>query len=750
MSSTYSSVYIDLNTGKEYYLDQAIDSPYALVKYIQSQADYVWTINHNKNSDKVIVQVNGGFDLPDTQIIDGNTIQLTFSEPVAGQAILIFFDQGTVVPATPSATPTITPSVTPSVSISGSFVPQPSPSITPSITVSPTPTPSITPSSTPGTFSQPFDYALIRYIWAQPDGTDLDTRTAITTPPRNVDVGWDRANNDGAYLTWGGDNTSAVGDEAVTIAFNQLTTDYPTTDDFVIRLRGNWYGTRLDGNVQIQFQTYLGGTMQHVGTDFINVGGVLVNDASIYVNVTSNTAGNVDGSDVGTLTYVAATKNAFFTPLVPAVTTTPTPTVTQSVTVTPTLTPTRSVAPTVSVSASPVVGTSATPTPTLSPTPSQTPTFHLPPSATPTVTPTLTPNNGNAYFGRMSLAGVPDLTYSNRNLDTGANNLLATADGKMYVIGNFTTFDGHPYSYVARVNADGTTDTSFANLGLYCPDDNGLNLGIQTADGKIYLGGSALIQHSSGNYNSLIRLNSDGTFDTTFTCPDIEYQGGSGSTNALCQTADGKIYGGGWIDTINGSTHTSTYRLNSDGTLDTSFTQIAGLGTVMANVSIIQATSGLIYLGSVQYTPSPGTSKHLIRLSSSGIEDTAYGQTLADGDAVWGVNQTSDGKIYVCGTFENFNGYANLVRLNGDGTVDTTFTDVGIGDPSFVQVYGTKEVNNKIYVYGYFSTPKSNDIRLNDDGTYDSAYTLDLSDPVSSLLNYNGFIYAAGYFNGLH
>jgi hypothetical protein len=276
--------------------------------------------------------------------VDQSNVEKTYPELLQVKAV-------NFIPPTPSPTPTISPTIsqTPSVSLTKSVIvsatpqasPQPSSSIpatptpTASVTKSATPTPTVTPTPTPGSFNQPFDFALVRYTWNAGDGTDLDTRTAIIVPPRNIDVGWSRADVDGTYLNWGGDNTSPNGPEAVLIDFNSLSTDYPDIDDFSIRLRLNWYSTRLDGNVGIQFQSYLGGTMQHSGTDFVNVGGQLVNDATVYVNCVSNSAGNVDGSDIGTLNYDSGTKTASFIPLVPAVTPTQTPQPSPTPTATP-------------------------------------------------------------------------------------------------------------------------------------------------------------------------------------------------------------------------------------------------------------------------------------------------------------------------------------------------------------------------------------------------------------------------------
>jgi ABC-type transport system substrate-binding protein len=61
-----------------------------------SEATDIWTINHNLGYDDVIVQC---FDdqnfvlIPDTtQIVDANTVRITFSQPQSGVARVIFLD----------------------------------------------------------------------------------------------------------------------------------------------------------------------------------------------------------------------------------------------------------------------------------------------------------------------------------------------------------------------------------------------------------------------------------------------------------------------------------------------------------------------------------------------------------------------------------------------------------------------------------------------------------------------------------
>lgn len=164
-----------------------------------------------------------------------------------------------------------------------------------------------------------FDFAVIRYIWNGEGGKDLDTRTAfINTSPviNNQDLGWSRGATLGTgptgnyYMEFGGDFTGDTGEEAILINFDSVKRDFPSLEKAYIRLRANWYQTRFGGNIILQFCAYKGGSMQKVGTNFINVGGIEVVNQVKLTNVISNTIGNVDGSDCGQLNYDFRTKTA--------------------------------------------------------------------------------------------------------------------------------------------------------------------------------------------------------------------------------------------------------------------------------------------------------------------------------------------------------------------------------------------------------------------------------------------------------
>ena len=347
---------------------------------------------------------------------------------------------------------------------------------------------------------------------------------------------------------------------------------------------------------------------------------------------------------------------------------TPTPTPTPTNTVTPTNTPTLTKTPT------------NTPTITLTPTntvtPSITPTNTVTPTNTPTVTPTQTQPCVNIGDGFNSLTFGPTLQ----------------PDGKVLIGGFYNTFSSIPENGLIRLNSDGSKDNSF-NIGsgfgsppyTYHPRLFGT---------KIYVGGQFTTFTGESN-NGLIRLNSDGSKDTSFNI-------GSGFGGAIrhveVKNDDGTVLAGGAFTTFTGETNNNLIRLNSDGSKDTSFNIGSGFN-VLVDVTKIQSDDRILVLGG--FTTFTGeTNNRLIRLNSDGSKDTSFNIGSGFNQRVLAIDIQSDGKILVGGEFTTFTGETNnnLIRLNPDGSKDTSF-NIGVGfGLSFAAVVGI-EIDSSLNIY---------------------------------------------------
>ncbi len=157
--------------------------------------------------------------------------------------------------------------------------------------------------------------------------------------------------------------------------------------------------------------------------------------------------------------------------------------------------------------------------------------------------------------------------------------LALQADGKVIEVSSTNTTTGPVvYSFGAqRYNTDGSLDTSFNHIGFVNTRATGqVNAVAVQPDGKIVLAGT-VDTTGTGNYNfSVVRYNPDGSLDTSF---------GTGGIVTIVPTtwfyneiwsvaieADGKILLGGNVDHTNlGYMSFAVTRLNSNGSLDTSF-----------------------------------------------------------------------------------------------------------------------------------------------------------------------------------
>lgn len=308
---------------------------------------------------------------------------------------------------------------------------------------------------------------------------------------------------------------------------------------------------------------------------------------------------------------------------------------------------------------------------------------------------------------------IPNLTIPN-SLDWNPTEDIAfQPDGKILVAGSaHDTMLGFDFT-VTRFNTDGSLDSSFAVNGVFRydfnrADDTGYGIALQP-DGKIIIVGEAYL----GVFNNIpdtafgiIRLNPNGSFDTTFGTGGIVITNFFGSLDAATEVAllpDGKIIATGYV-TQGGVNTGDTYdfalvRYNSNGSLDTTFgsggkvtTDFNGLGD-LAQTSVLQRDGKIVLAGWVRITNAGQYDFGLARYNTDGSLDTTFD---GDGKVVTtfgnnlsklarGIALAPDGKIVVAGDLYNpppitgQSGHFDVAaaRYNTNGSLDTTFDSDG-------------------------------------------------------------------------
>lgn len=343
------------------------------------------------------------------------------------------------------------------------------------------------------------------------------------------------------------------------------------------------------------------------------------------------------------------------------------------------------------------------------------------------------------YLTRLNIDGTLDLSF---NSGTGFNSLvIATtiqSDGKVLVGGGFTSYNGIPVNYIVRLNSDGSLDPSFyINTGF-----NGWvnSISIQS-DNKIIVGG-AFSTFDGIVRLRIARLNADGSLDATF-------DAGQGLTMSVLTTIiqpDGKILIGG------GYAYNYISRLNSDGSNDLSFNVGSGFNSLVRSMSL-KADGKIIVAGN--FTTFNGVARNRIAcLNEDGSLDITFDPGTGFNNSVWTIFVQTDDKILAGGQFTSFNGNsANYIsRLNGDGSLDTTF-NFGTGFNNIVVSTYVKE-NGRILIGGAFTSyngmPMNYFVSMNFDGSLDTI--LDIGSGFSSTvqaisMQEDGKILVSGEFN---
>ena len=118
------------------------------------------------------------------------------------------------------------------------------------------------------------------------------------------------------------------------------------------------------------------------------------------------------------------------------------------------------------------------------------------------------------YIARLNTNGLEDATFAPADYpDDSVWALAIQTNNQVIIAGDFTMIGQVPRAHIARYNADGSLDLSF-DPGTNAPDGSILCLALQP-DGKVVIGGQ--FAHLGGqSLRSLARLNADGSADTSF------------------------------------------------------------------------------------------------------------------------------------------------------------------------------------------------------------------------------------------
>jgi uncharacterized delta-60 repeat protein len=330
--------------------------------------------------------------------------------------------------------------------------------------------------------------------------------------------------------------------------------------------------------------------------------------------------------------------------------------------------------------------------------------------------------------------------YGNINIGTGFNapvrHIVLQNDNKILVGGAFSSYAGTVMNNLVRLERSGLIDSSF-NAGSNL-NDTVNNIACQS-DGKIIIVGDFVV-YGNVFVNGICRLHSNGTLDTSFN--DTLSRGFNGSVKAVALQSDGKIIVAGYFSVFNGNINKPyIIRLNTDGSADNSFnTSVSPIYTTDEgfNCLAIQSDGKILAAGYYPIADLNTGTGHIIRLNSDGSYDSSFAIGTGFNNIVRCIHLQNDGQILLGGDFTNYNNtnINRLIRLNTNGTIDTTFTVPGTGFNNAVFAIAS-QLNGKIVVGGSFTTYNGLQarrlFRLNQDGTSDNSLVTNVGSTVHTI-----------------
>ena len=224
-----------------------------------------------------------------------------------------------------------------------------------------------------------------------------------------------------------------------------------------------------------------------------------------------------------------------------------------------------------------------------------------------------------AYFVvRLQSGGSRDTSFS-AGLGGPAYAIALRADGKVIIGGSFATVNGTNRNAIARLNANGGLDSTF-NPGTGA---NGIvsSVALQP-EGQVLIGGSFTSVNGT-NCQGIARLNANGSLDSSFN----PRTGVSGTVSSVALQPDGKVLIGGSFTNVNNTNRNNIARLNANGSLDGSFNP--GTGANGSVLSVASQSDGKVLIGGNFTTVNGVWRSRVARLYGDFIPSLSIGRSNA-------------------------------------------------------------------------------------------------------------------------
>lgn len=321
------------------------------------------------------------------------------------------------------------------------------------------------------------------------------------------------------------------------------------------------------------------------------------------------------------------------------------------------------------------------------------------------------------------------------NPGTGANNTVYAVevqqDGYIIIGGAFTKYNNIPRNRIARLKSDLSLDETFD------PGAIGFNNVVQAValqGNKIIVGGAFTATSQGTPVKCLARLNSNGSLDTTFASSN--FQMGPQMQDiprVMCLgfQSNGMIIAGGTFHIINNSsgfTKTNLARFSANGTPDNTFT--SALTKYMGIVRDIYVMTDNSIVAGGMYLRIGSSLNMLYKVNANGAVDTGFNmaQQVLNETGVYAIERTSS-KLLVGGNFRFYDaiGPQDIAQISSTGAIDpTSLFNPQLSSDSAIASIALNSSNNSIYIGGSFVTYNNNNsiriARLNSNGSFDSSF----------------------------